>query len=195
MGHTSALHLRVLQAAHADLEPGDRLREPVLEQLLHDIGGDPLDFIVAVDRRDRDTVEVAEERRCRCRLVFANDGAGLGDEDARPLAEYLAVVLAVRRVLVVERLDRIVPFGTVVGIHEARGEPIGILCPTPPVGLLGVEIVVFFFWPVLLRLDAHAVRLVGRVPKFGLTRRGVFDARRLRTPLGRFTHWNLSVCL
>ena len=81
VGNGRTLNLRVLKAAHGDLEPGDGLGQPVLEQLLHDVGRDTLDLVVAVHRADGNAVKVAEECRRGRRLVLADDGAGLRHKD------------------------------------------------------------------------------------------------------------------
>ena len=93
VGNGCTLYLSVLKATHGNLEPRDGLGQAVLEQLLHDVSRDPLDLVVPVDGRDRDAVEVAEERRRGCRLVLANDGPGLWNKYVRPLAENLGVIL------------------------------------------------------------------------------------------------------
>ena len=124
------------------MEPRDGLGESVLKQLLHDVSRHALNLIVAVDWGDRDTVKVAEEGRRSRRFVLAYDRPGLGDEYVGPLAEDFAVVLAVRRVLIVKRLDGIVPPIAVVRVHKGRREPVSVLGASPPVGLFRVKVVV-----------------------------------------------------
>ena len=81
VGNGRALYLRVLKATHGNLEPRDGLGQAVLEQLLHDVGGHPLDLVVPVHRSDGDAVEVGEECRRGRRLVLTDDGPGLGHKD------------------------------------------------------------------------------------------------------------------
>ena len=121
-----ALDHRVLVGTDTGLEPRDRLLQPVLEQLLHDLRRGLLQLVLGLLGDDRHDVAGREESLGRGCFGTAHHGPRLRAEEAAPSTVGLGHVFRVGAVLRLELAD--VPLEVIpdIGVEVGRAPGVGI---------------------------------------------------------------------